>query len=112
MQIDVKFDPFTIKSQNLTKTINLEAINAPLTYESGSQQSVFKALNLSGSILGLICLFCYLIATYFHKMIGLETLQFIQLIYFVRLIFPTSVNPSFYSFNSLKYSNGFNDIFP
>ena len=112
MQMDVFFDPSIIKSQNHTQTINLNALNGLLTYDSESENSIFKVLNLSGSILGFFCLFCYLFATYFHKLIGLETLQFVQLVYFVRLIFPSSSNVSFYSFNSFKYSNGFNDIFP
>ncbi len=44
-------------------------------------------------------------------MIGLETLQFIQLIYFVRIIASEASQSSLNAFNSLRYSNGYSEIY-
>ncbi len=56
---------------------------------------------------GIAALFCFIVSTFYHKLIGLETLQFIQLIYFVRIIFSDESQSDVLAFNSLKYSNGY-----
>lgn len=86
----------------------MKAINGPLTYSESFAS--FKTFKYTGLVIGIICLLFYLISSYFHKMIGLQTIQFIQLIYFSRLICQNANQSSFYGLNSLKYSNGYNEI--
>jgi hypothetical protein len=89
-------------------SIRMNAMNGPLTYSDSFGS--YRTFKYTGLTIGIFCLLFYLVSSYFHKMIGLETIQFIQLIYFVRIL-STQVNKSsFYAFNSLKYSNGYNDI--
>ena len=59
---------------------------------------------------GIAALSCFIVSAYFHKLIGLETIQFIQLIYFVRIIFSDESQPNVLAFNSLKYGNGYSEI--
>lgn len=86
-------------------------MNGQLSFEEKSKLEKDEAVGTAGFVLGMICLVFYLLSTFFHKMIGLETLQFIQLIYFVRVITSEYSQSSLLAFNSLRYSNGYNDIY-
>ena len=110
MDLMIEFDPSVINSESQSLSFTMGAVNGPLTYESESNMVHYKVFNTTGLVIGVICLTFYLVSSYFHKMIGLETIQFIQLIYFVRLISGSGVTSSFYAFNTLKYANGYNDI--
>ena len=110
MDLVIDFDSSIINSDSQSLTLKMGAVNGPLSYESESSMTHHKIFNITGLIIGVVCLLFYLVSSYFHKMIGLETIQFIQLIYFVRLIAGSGVSSSFYAFNTLKYSNGYNDI--
>lgn len=46
----------------------------------------------------------FYLGSYFHKMIGLETLTVIQIIYFVRMIGPESSASILSSFNTIQYA--------
>jgi hypothetical protein len=43
-----------------------------------------------------------------HKMIGLETMQIVQIVFFIRYIVPTSSHMALHNTNSLKYINLYN----
>ena len=68
-------------------------------------------MKVASFAVGIAALCCFIVSTYFHKLIGLETIQFIQLIYFVRIIFSDDSQSNVLAFNSLKYSNGYSEIF-
>ena len=108
--MEILFNSKTINSKPQSLSLKMNAINGPLTYSDSSSNSSYKAFKYSGLVIGILCIVFYLVSSYFHKMIGLETIQFIQLIYFSRLMSPGASQPSFYGFNSLKYSNGYNDL--
>lgn len=49
-----------------------------------------------------------LLSMVFHKMIGLETMQILQIVYFVRYLLDNSGDISFYDMESIGYINGYN----
>ncbi len=104
--MNINFDPNSIISSPSSLSFKMVAINGPLIYENNL--SDFKNLNiLSLAIIGF-ALLQFLISTYLHKMIGLETLQCIQTIYFVRMTINNFYeSSSIYGLNGLNYSNGF-----
>jgi hypothetical protein len=105
------YDPKFIIASHQQLLFPMKAINGQLSFEDKSKLEKEEAVGTAGFVLGIICLLCYLLSTFFHKMIGLETLQFIQLIYFVRMIASESSQSSLLAFNSLRYSNGYSDIY-
>jgi hypothetical protein len=104
------YDPKQIIASHQQLVFPMKASNGPLSFQDKSKIEKDEAVGTAGFVLGMICLVCYLISTFFHKMIGLETLQFIQLIYFVRIIASEASQSSLNAFNSLKYSNGYSDM--
>jgi hypothetical protein len=88
----------------------MKASNGELKYESQSVSENQKTVGMISFILGITALVCFVISNYFHKLIGLETIQFIQLIYFSRIIFSGSSQSNVLAFNSLKYSNGYSEL--
>lgn len=52
----------------------------------------------------ILLLLQFYLGSYFHKMIGLETIQVIQSIYFVRMISRSSQTSILYSMNVIQYS--------
>ena len=80
------YDPKYIIASHQQLIFPMKAINGALSYHDKSQIEKDESVGTAGFVLGMICLVCYLLSTFFHKMIGLETLQFIQLIYFARII--------------------------
>jgi hypothetical protein len=61
-----------------------------------------------GYALAGIFIFCLLLSTIFHKMIGLETMQILQIIFFIRYLLTNSNPLVFFNINSIKYINGYN----
>lgn len=64
-------------------------------------------------ILSILILIQFLLGSYAHKMIGLETVQIVQLVFFARMIINQEYSPFMNSMNSLKYAAycGYNDYF-
>jgi hypothetical protein len=107
-QISVKYDSSTIVSNPQSLLFEIAGKNEQLNYESDSSNSGQKTVSIISFALGIAALCCFIFSSYFHKLIGLETLQFIQLIYFSRILFSGSSQSNVMAFNSLKYSNGYN----
>jgi len=63
--------------------------------------------NLGYVIVG-VYLLQLLLSIVFHKMIGLETIQIVQIVFFIRYIDPKSNPLAIYNINSLKYINFYN----
>jgi len=63
--------------------------------------------NLGYVIVG-VYLLQLLLSIVFHKMIGLETIQIVQIVFFIRYIDPKSSPLAIYNINSLKYINFYN----
>lgn len=88
----------------------MKASNAELRYSTQSSGETQKTVGTISFALGIAALACFIVSSYFHKLIGLETLQFIQIIYFSRIVFSGDAKSNFQAFNSLKYSNGYSEI--
>lgn len=82
----------------------LNGINAPLVFEDESTLSTTKNINLISSVLIALLLLQFYLGSYSHKMIGLETIQVIQSIYFVRMIATSASTSVLNSMNVIQYS--------
>ena len=56
-------------------------------------------------VLTLLLLLQFYLGSYVHKMIGLETIQLIQAIYFVRMLTPSSSSNLLSSINGIQYAS-------
>lgn len=61
-------------------------------------------MNIITLVLTVILLLVFYLGSYVHKMIGLETIQVIQAIYFVRMTAPSSSSSLLSSINSIRYA--------
>ncbi len=71
MDLSFTFNQSIIKSSPQSLSIQMDAINGPLTYESETNLNTYKVFNVTGVVIGSVCLLFYLFSSYFHKMIGL-----------------------------------------
>ncbi len=62
-------------------------------------------------VIAIIILLEFVIASYFHKMIGLETIQILQFFYFLTMIVEQKTTASLKPLNVLKYTayGGYSD---
>lgn len=60
-------------------------------------------------MIAALLLLQFYVASYSHKMIGLETVQVVQLFYFSRMIIQQQSTSILNSLNVLKYSNGYSN---
>lgn len=108
--MNVKFDSSIIHSKPQYLYFHLKGSNGELKYQSESVGEHQKTAGLISFAFGITALVCFVVSNYFHKLIGLETIQFIQLIYFSRIVFSGDSQSNVLAFNSLKYSNGYSEI--
>ena len=85
-------------------TDKLNGINAPLVFEEELMLTTHKNINTITFIMVILLLLQFYLGSYFHKMIGLETIQVIQIIYFVRMISRSTSTSVLYSMNVIQYS--------
>jgi hypothetical protein len=86
----------------------MKAQNGALTYDDSLM--FFKSFNILSLVVVALTILQFLISTYYHKMIGLETIQCVQTVYFIRMAAKDLSYAGISGFNLLKYSNGYNDI--
>ena len=93
-------------SQPSSFTLNsrLVGVNAPLIFEKESLLSTHKNINIISTVLIFFLLLQFYVGSYVHKMIGLETIQVIQSIYFVRMLVPAKETSILNSMNIIQYS--------
>jgi hypothetical protein len=88
----------------ITIANKLNGVNAPLIFESSLMLSTYKNISLISLIMALLLLLQFYVGSYFHKMIGLETIQVIQAVYFARMLSKSSSSSLLSSMNVLEYS--------
>ncbi len=72
---------------------------------------MFQSVRMTSLIVSILILLQFFIGSYYHKMIGLETLQVLQFFYFVRLVIEQNLTTLLQSMNVLKYTayGGYSD---
>ena len=88
---------------------NINGINAPLSLDSASLLQSNKILMTISTILIVMILVQFYIWSYLHKMIGLETIQVVQVFFFVRMVVKGKATALMTALNMLKYSNGYDN---
>jgi hypothetical protein len=82
----------------------LSGINAALIYEQNVILKAYQAGSILSIIISVFILLQFFIGSYVHKMIGLETLQILQLLFFARVIVDQKFTYFLQSMNFLKYA--------
>jgi hypothetical protein len=102
----ITFDPKYIISMAPSFLLKnkLTGINAPLSFEPESMLATHQSINTIGLVITILLLLQFYIGSYFHKMIGLETIQLIQSIYFARMVAGSSSTSALNSLNVIRYS--------
>ena len=88
----------------LSIEIKVKGTNSIILYEEEGMLSAYKASSIAFLIITAITLIVFLIASYFHKMIGLETIQILQFHYFLTMIVEQKNNVFLKSLNVLMYT--------
>ena len=70
----------------ITLTVDLYGANAKLIYEDKSILKAYQSASIASLVITILILLQFVIGSYFHKMIGIETVQILQFFYFVRII--------------------------
>ena len=106
MSAIISFDPAIVISESASffLTNKLNGVNAPLVFEDEATLSTTKNINIISSVLIALLLLQFYLGSYFHKMIGLETIHVIQSIYFVRMVATSASSSVLNSMNIIQYS--------
>jgi hypothetical protein len=100
------FDPSMVISPLIEQSFRMVGYNNPLNYaEKADLQPVILYLSYALDGLFLLQLFVSMVL---HKMIGLETMQIAQTVFFVRYLLQDSGPIAIYNLCSLSFINGFN----
>ncbi len=102
----ITFDPNYVVSipPSFALKNKLTGINAPLTFEPESMLTTHQNINAISLVMTILLLLQFYIGSYFHKMIGLETIQVIQSFYFARMVTGSSSTSALTSLNVIQYS--------
>ena len=102
----ITFDPNYVVSMSPSFALRnkLTGINAPLTFEPESMLTTHQNINTISLVMTILLLLQFYLGSYFHKMIGLETIQVIQSIYFARMVAGSSSTSALASLNVIQYS--------
>jgi hypothetical protein len=100
------YDPSKVTLPPTELSFKMVGYNDPLNYaEPADLQSVILYLGYALDGLFLLQLFVSMVL---HKMIGLETMQIAQTVFFVRYLLQDSGPMAVYNFCSLSFINGYN----
>lgn len=97
-------DIVTSYPSEFTINFKLNGINAPLIFESVLILKTERIVDLLSVVFAFVILLQFYMGSYFGKMIGLETLQVIQTIYFARIAIVSEDSTFVNSLNNLKYT--------
>ena len=96
---------------SLSLDIKINGVNAILSAEDEAILLAYKASSIGFTVITIVILIEFLIGSYFHKMIGLETIQILQFFYFITMIVDLKTTSFLKSLNILKYTayGGYSD---
>ena len=88
----------------LSVEIKIKGINSMIIFEDEAILAAYKAASIGFLTIAAIALIFFIIAAYFHKMIGLETIQILQFHYFLTMIVEQKKTVFLKSLNVLMYT--------
>ncbi len=91
--------------------LRIKGSNSLLIYEDETILTSYQASSIGFTIITGLTLLFFLISAYFHKMIGLETIQIFQFFYFITMIVDPKNTTFLKSLNVLKFTayGGYSD---
>ena len=93
-----------VNPSQLSLIIKLEGKNAALIVQSQTNLEVQKAASNFSLAVTILIMLQFFLGTFFHKMIGLETIQVLQFAFFARMTLDMENIFIFNALNPLKYS--------
>lgn len=84
--------------------LKIKGSNSLLTYEDETILASYRSSSIGFMIITGITLLFFLVSAYFHKMIGLETIQIFQFFYFITMIVNPQNTTFLKSLNVLKFT--------
>lgn len=81
----------------------MHGLGEPLIYNDEGYLTMYQSTSYISLVVAIIALLQFLIGSYVHKMIGLETIQVIQLFFFMRMMLYGQQNSLLNAVNVLKY---------
>lgn len=100
----VSIPPRVTSKTYLSTSFQIKGANSAIIYESPIILKTYQVSSIISIILTVLLLLQFFIGSYFHKMIGIETIQALQFLFFVRMIVPQNKTSLLNSFNVLKYT--------
>jgi hypothetical protein len=94
---------FSIPSE-FTVSIDIKGINSMIIYEDERILAAYKASSIGFLIVTVLHLLFFFVASYFHKMIGVETINILQFHYFLTMIVDQKKTVFLKSLNVLMYT--------
>lgn len=91
--------------------LKIKGSNSLLIYEDETILASYRASSIGFMIITVLSLVFFLVSVYFHKMIGLETIQILQFFYFITMIVDPKNTTFLKSLNVLKFTafGGYSD---
>jgi cysteine-rich repeat protein len=105
--INFGYDPSKFKLAADVLSFDAKGMNMALVYESSpaGQDQIVQSIGYAVACLSVVVL---LASTPFHRIIGLETFQVTQIVFFTRYMIADGNSGTFQALNSLKYINFYN----
>lgn len=88
----------------LSVEIKIKGTNSIIIFEEESILAAYQAASIGFFTIAAIALIYFIVAAYFHKMIGLETIQILQFHYFLTMIVEQKKSVFLKSLNVLMYT--------
>ncbi len=85
-------------------SIDIKGINSMIIYEDERILAAYKASSMGFMIITVLHLLFFFVASYFHKMIGVETINILQFHYFLTMIVDQKKTVFLKSLNVLMYT--------
>jgi len=82
----------------------MQGINSALVVEEEAALQTFRRVEVLAIVIICILFLIFYVSLYYHKMIGLETIHVMQVLYFARMVASSKSTSLLNSFNMIQYS--------
>lgn len=106
--LTLDYDPTLVNQTTQVVSFKMVGHNAPINYSDQTQSELQDIIVYMGYGLAGIFLIQLLASLVVHKLIGLETMQVLQVVYFVRFLLGNSGSMPLYNMYTISYINGYN----
>lgn len=106
--LTLNYDPTLVDQTTQVVSFKMVGHNVPIIYSDQTQSGIQDIIVYMGYGLAGLFLIQLIASMAVHKLIGLETMQVLQLVFFVRFLLGNSGSMPLYNMHSISYINGYN----